>query len=463
MTTYGLTDEGFTIKPLSVIRAEISATWRDQFGASIDVSDGSPDGQVIGIFAEREAAVWELAQIAYDSQNVDAVTGTEQDQLYALTGCVRHPATHTTVSLVLTGDDAIAIPSGSRASVAVTGDLIETIEDGTTAALDAWVATTAYAVGDRVTASNTTSGITTDGCFVCITAGTSDTDSPEKLYESDPDGFADITDGTAHWAYLGIGDSACDVDAQAVETGAIEAAAFDIRTIETPVGGWRGVTNLEAGATGDDLETDADYRIRREAELVAAGETTPDAIRATLLEIAGVVSATVFYNPTDSTDSDGVPPHAVEALVRGGTTQDIVDTLFTRCIAAGIQAYGNTDGDAVDSEGVTHDCDFSRPSEIRTYVVVHYTYDAATAPTDHEDQVKAAIVAWAGAFRCGRNVTSSGVSAQAFGVDGMLDVTAAYIGIAPAPATSVTIAIGTRELATIALADITIVSTPGTP
>ena len=45
----GVTADGFTAKTALEIKAEIEADWREEFGANVDLSPDSPDGQIIGI------------------------------------------------------------------------------------------------------------------------------------------------------------------------------------------------------------------------------------------------------------------------------------------------------------------------------------------------------------------------------------------------------------------------------
>lgn len=459
MTTYGLTATGFLPKTEPIIRAELNAAWQASFGASVDVSDGSLDGQHLGIYSEREALLWELAEVLSHSQDPDAVTGAEQDQLYALTGTIRRPASHAVATLTLTGTAGTSIPTGNRASVAVTLATFDTLEDGLLVALTAWASGTAYVVGDRVT--NTSGGIAR--AYVCITAGTS-AGSGGPTTEA-----ADITDNTAHWRFMGLGAAADDVLAWSTDTGVITAASGDIATIATPVGGWSSVINLSAATPGTAAETDGDFRLRREQELAAAGQTTADAIRADLLELATVTSVSVFMNVTDVTDAYGVPPHAVEVMILGGVAQDIVDALFTTCIAAGIATYGNTSGTATDSEGTTHTIYYTRPTDIPIWVSIAYTYDPLTAPSDHEAQVKAAVVAFGALQKTGKDAVAAQVGAQAFSVDGVIDVPRSgslggcLIKTSAGPTADTTIAISRRELATYETAHISVTATPGTP
>jgi uncharacterized phage protein gp47/JayE len=261
---------------------------------------------------------------------------------------------------------------------------------------------------------------------------------------------------------MGEGMAAVDVASASVETGPITAVSGDITAIETPVSGWDSVINLLDAELGRDVETDEDLRVRRELELARAGTSTVDAIRADVLQVEDVTSVRVFNNPTDGV-VDGMSPHSVEVLIRGGDDQDIWDQLLAS-VAAGIATVGDEVGTAEDSQGTLHTMRFSRPDEIEIYVDVELIIDADLYPLDGDDQVEAAIVAYGDAQESGKNAVSSGLIGAIFGgVAGVLDVTVCDIGTAPNPTLPTTIPIALRELATYDTSRITVVSTPGTP
>lgn len=448
MPTYGLTAEGFVPKTVEVIRAEINTSLQNAFGSSIDLSDSSLLGQLVGIVSEREAIVWELAEDLSASMDPDAATGTLLEALCALTGTVKNSALPSTVALTLTGTPLTVVPASSRAATSSTDVDFATLEAATIATLAAWAITTAYVVGDRRT--NVTRA------YECITSGTSAGSGGPTTTS------LDITDGTAHWKYLGEGAGAVDADAEATETGELAGVAYDISVIKTPVSGWSSVVNLLDADMGRDVESDGALRVRREAELAVSGTSTADAIRADLLGVVDVTAVTVFVNNTDTIDADGVPPHAVECLVQGGADQDLWDQLLDS-VAAGIATYGTESGTALDSEGTSHTMKFSRPDEINIYVIINLIIDSDTYPTDGDAQVKAAIIAWGDAQATGKNAVASAIGAQAFTIDGVLDVTSTLIDDAPAPAVSTTVAISLRELAMYDTSRITVNTTPGTP
>lgn len=460
-TNYGLLEAGFFPMTLTVIRERLQEAVRTAFGASFKVGDKSITGQIIGIIAEALALVWEMAEAVNSSQDPDKATGAALDALAALTGTFRTPASFSTATLTLTGDDGTVVTALSQARTASTQQIFETQEDATLAILDAWVGLTAYVIGDRVYNPHATRR-----CYICTTSGTTEAAVGGNSGDlaADPTGD-DVIDGTAHWRYLGDGDSAVDVLAAATETGPIEAASGDINEKVSAVSGWSSVINLLDAEEGRDQATDAELREDRERELSGAGTSPIDAIRADLLQLSDDIEAVrVFVNNTDSTDADGVPPHAVEALVLGGEDQEIFNQLLAS-VAAGIATHGTEVGSATDSQGTDHVMKFSRPDDITIYVEVDlikdpdtYEGDAAVelAVSNINDDIEADEV-------IGLNAVASRVSRAVFNVEGVLDVTDVRISITPNPTVSTTIVITNRQIASYDTSNVDVTSVDGTP
>jgi len=444
---YGLTATGFVPKPYEQVLADIQADMRSSFGDSIDLSPDSVFGQLAGIVAERVSEVWDAAQAVFNAFVPDASTGAGLDALAAVTGTLRLPATKSTVTLTATGTVGTALPAGRQASVAVTLARFETLADAVLLAAPVWGAASPYVAGNRV--SNAAR------VYQCAVAGTSaGAGGPTSTSTA-------ITDGTVTWRYLGEGLGVVDADAKCTVTGPTIAAAYSIATIETPVSGWSTVTNLALAVTGRDLETDANLRIRREADLQATGGGAVQQIREAVATVAAVTEVTVYENTTDAT-VDSIPPHAVEVVVLGGVSADVLAAIFA-AVAAGIATYGSSSGTVTDSMGIAHTVYFSRPTAVPVYFAIALLKDADAYPIDGDAQVKAAIVAYGATFRTGWDVRSSAFAARLFSIAGVLDVTQAFLGAAPAPGTDTTIVTSSRQLATFATANVSVSSSDAAP
>jgi uncharacterized phage protein gp47/JayE len=154
------------------------------------------------------------------------------------------------------------------------------------------------------------------------------------------------------------------------EVGPVVANATTLNVIETFIAGWNSITNAEDAALGSFVETDAAYRLRRLSELAAAGGGTVNGIRADLSRLPDVVAVAVLENVTDVTTADGLPPHSIEAIVRGGDAQAIGESIATNKVG-GIQTHGTEPPvTVVDQQGESYPIYFSRPDEVTVFVAI---------------------------------------------------------------------------------------------
>lgn len=432
MSIYGVTATGFIVKPLDTIQAEIEADLRAAFGADVNLDAREPLGQLAGIFAERFSEAWDLAEAVYRSSDPDGASGDALDAVAALTGTMRLAATRSSAPAVLAGTAATVIPGAtSMVSAPSTGARFALRAAVTLSAVSAWAPTTTYAVGTRRANGGEVYQVAS------ITTGIS-------ASSGGPAGTGTaIVDGGVTWRWVGTGAAAGDGIFDAVETGPKQALAGALSQIETPVSGWTTVVNVTDATLGTDLETDAALRVRREQGLRAVGSAALDAIRADVLAVSGVTACTVFENASSSTDGSGVPAKAIEVLVSGGVDQAIRDAIWGSK-AAGIETHGSTSGTTLDSQGVAHTVEFSRPSELLVYLDLTIVVDAATLPVDGDTQIAAALAAKQ--FAAGESVVSWQLK-KLISVSGVTDVTLLKIGLSAWPTTETTLVATSRQLA----------------
>lgn len=127
MTNYGVTIDGFVAKTQQQVISELNAQFQSTFGSNINLGAQSIFGQLIGIFSEREALLWALAEAVYNSQYPSGAEGTSVDNILALNNLKRLTARATVTNpspvtlpngvplygLVLYGTAGTTVPAGS--------------------------------------------------------------------------------------------------------------------------------------------------------------------------------------------------------------------------------------------------------------------------------------------------------------------------------------------------------------
>jgi uncharacterized phage protein gp47/JayE len=263
-----------------------------------------------------------------------------------------------------------------------------------------------------------------------------------------------------------IAGGVADVAAECSVYGPITGNAGTLTHIDTPVAGWATVTNVLDAVVGRNVETDEDFRARRLLLLELGGNANQEAIRAALLDVLNVTEAIVFQNDTDFT-VDTIPPHSIECVVLGGADADIRASIFASK-AAGTQAFGSTHGTVIDSNGDSHEVDFTRVADDVLHVNVVLLTDPAKFPATGAQMVKDSMAAFALAtYRIGDDVIRNKLFEPCFkdftnpallDIPGVLDVLTLEIKFGGAFATA-NLAVTSREIATLDTSNIAVAVT----
>jgi len=398
MSSFGVLSTGFNPKLIADILSDIETRQKADWGSQINVGGESALGQNNATFGASVAEAWEVLLAVYRSLYPDSATGEALDNVAAITGVTRLPATKSDVTLTCSGTTGTVLLTGRVISVDATGDRFVSIEDAT----------------------------------------------------------------------IGGGGS-IDVAFESEEYGPIPLTTGQALTIETPVAGWSTATAGTDAELGDNLETDAELRLRRAELLSVAGVATIEAIRADILAVDDVVSAYVFENVSNVTDGRNLPPKSIEVLVQKASgagasfDADVAEAIF-ETKAAGIETYGHAPNDVTetvtDSMGYTHTINFTLADEVRTYARADITYDAATYPVDGDDQIKAALAALADGLELGQTMVYERFQAEVFAVSGVVDCPDFFIDTSTPPTGTANLTFDIRELATLDTGDVTVNSTP---
>lgn len=496
---YGLTTTGFKRKRLADILEEMKSTARATFGANINLQPNSILMQLLGIYAERESLIWELAEAVYYSQYPDTAEGVNLDNIASISGVTRLPAQPSRINSVqLKGDVGTTVPAGTTFSVegnpaarfrsdgAVTliagQDEVQTLTFGATPDSGSFrlshlgsltdemnFSSTAQDLEDALNALPYLSTVLVTGSFAAgfvITFQDEDgkIDQPLLVVEENTlteggDAVSTLVTQTTAGIPQGSVNVTADVD------GPTDAPIYTLIVIDTPVTGLDAVLNLNEVILGRNEETDGEYRIRRIESLQRAGSSTVEAIRARLLEIQEVDEVVIFENITMDTDSNGLPPKSFKAFVQGGDNQEVADAIWLNK-PAGIETFGDITSVVVDSQGVNQTVKFSRPVEVPIYITIEITKDTSPlsqwATVTGPGLVKEALAAYISTLKIGQDVIVYPKLVAALNSIAGIDDLEIGVGTAPAPAlgADANVVIDSNEIAIIDIDDITVTVVP---
>lgn len=406
----GLTPEGFQAKRLPQLKAELESALQQELG-DLALSPETVIGQIVGLESDARAQIWGLLADVYASQYPSTASGKNLDRVVSINGITRLGALPTTVRAVAFGTVGTTIPAGSLVENADTGDQYESLASVTIQA--------ANSVGAIIevgtVADSTTYSVTLDGVTTSITSSVGATaDSILTGLASDLTVDTELGDGELTLRYddeqtiatsanLTITQIANYIDFSAVVAGPTPLPAETLDSVVTPVAGWESVTNRVAGTIGRDQETDAELRIRRERSVRIAATNTLEGIRASLLATDGVTDAAVRQNNTPTTNSDGVPPQHVWAIVQGGEGADIAQVLFDR-VAAGIGYFGDeTETVFSEATGQNYTIKYDRPVAVPIYIDVTIN-GSSQLPTDYLSRIRDSLVEYGDQLRIGEDL-----------------------------------------------------------
>ncbi|HBX4823439.1 TPA: hypothetical protein MIR58_26230 [Klebsiella pneumoniae] len=199
--------------------------------------------------------------------------------------------------------------------------------------------------------------------------------------------------------------------ATCANSGAVAAVAGSVNGINTPTRGWASVTNPLAATVGVAAETDAELRVRQSQSVALASLTPFDAVDGAIANVEGVTRHKLFENDQGVTDSNGLPPHSISAIVEGGDATEIANTIRS-VKGQGVSTYGTTSVIVTDKYGNPYTIRFSRPIDVPVYVSI--TLKALTGySSEVGDEIKAAVASYINSLAIGDSVLLSRVYSPA--------------------------------------------------
>lgn len=127
-------------------------------------------------------------------------------------------------------------------------------------------------------------------------------------------------------------------------TGAIACPIGYLNTIYQAVPGWDSLTNAAPGVLGNDVETRADFELRRQNSVALNAQGSLPSILGAVLQVPGVLDAYATENPTSSPVTVGgqvIGANSIYVAAYGGSAQAIGQAIWTKK-SPGCNYTGNT-------------------------------------------------------------------------------------------------------------------------
>lgn len=186
-----------------------------------------------------------------------------------------------------------------------------------------------------------------------------------------------------------------------VVVGPIACPANTLTTIYQAIPGWDSINNVADGIVGANVETDAEFRVRRDQSVALNAHGSLPAIYSAVFDVANVIDVYATENVTDAPIVVGstnytLLPHSVYVAVTGGAAADVANAIWTKK-DLGANMNGNTVVVVTDDSGYSfpmpsYNITFETPPAVPFNFIINIKNSAALPSTIVAD-VTAAVAA----------------------------------------------------------------------
>ena len=461
--TYGVTSTGFKAKRYEDIFEDIKTRFKTDLGIDLDRNPDMVAKFISNIIALPIAQSWSNTQTLQSMFDVDKAEGVWLENLASFYGITRSSGSYSRGRQSVTASSFVTIPAGETFSNS-NGDTFNNespIEVNSSSATRVVLRTPDYDGTQPMTVSiNNRSFIeygddATETVAALVTLINSEGDSGviASSYIEDNFVYLDlVTDEDYKKSSFGAGSNFSTTqiegygEIKASELGDYTYAAGTVTQYPDYTGIITSV-NQEPITGGSGIESDAELRARIKSTR-NTGKATIGAIKSALLSLDGVTSVSVLENDTMVDEgSTGIPAKAFKCIVKGGSQEDIGQTIFDTK-PAGISTAGDEFEIVTDVDGEEHTVYFSRIANRYIHVKVEYSlYEEETSPTDVAEAIANQVLSFGEALDVGVDVIQGRIAASIYQNISGLEVVKVSVGATvsafdPAPPLSYENAIG---------------------
>lgn len=413
MPEYGITETGLHIKRFDTILSEINAFQTEGFGVQVGANTRSFLNTLNTSVADKIAELWELGADIYHNLSPMSAEGAALDNAVQFGGNSREKARstyypiHCECTEGITLDEETLIESDTNPAIKFLSAEERTISRSSFNKAKVKVVSTQPGEAYTVALNGTLYSYTCkaqDGPDAILgglrdliladeaEAFTASVDSENVLLiieaaDVESENSMLLTDNLTTESVTAI------ISFASEEPGEVSLPNGAITKIVTAPTGFLSCTNLCGYVAGRLLETDVELRQSYVDKIFSRSSRMTDSIRSAILaNCAGVTAAQVYENRTNETDSEGRPPHSVEAVVDGGSNSDIAEQILAT-VSAGITTYGSVSVDVPGEDDDMIEVCFNRPTYIYCWFKVTLTISKASlVPANYAELVETAIV-----------------------------------------------------------------------
>jgi hypothetical protein len=327
-----ITSTGLVTDDLPTIVTDLTTGLQGIYGAAINVDQNAPDGQFINIFAQAIIDKLELIAAVYASFDPDRASGSVLDERVTINNIVRGGGTYTIQLIDITVSQTVTLPGldGNFNNVNGTG---YTVQDD---------AGNQFILVDTTTL---TAGVTT-------------------------------------------------LEFRAALLGTVQTVIGTITNFVTVVLGVTSINNsVVASTVGQNQETDAELRIRRQNSVAIAAQGYLNGLLGAVLAVTGVTEAQLYENNADTATTYGQPAHSMWLIVAGGANTDIANAIYNKK-SFGANMYGGVTVPITTPSGLIFNAMFDRPTAINLYIQfnIHKTTGTSFDTTGIENYMQANLL-----------------------------------------------------------------------